>query len=495
MALKGTTNEEKIWNFLKAKGLNDYGAAGLLGNLYAESALRPNNLENSGERRLGYTDESYTAAVDAGTYTGFVRDAAGYGIAQWTYWSRKEGLLAFTKAAGTSIGDLETQLGFLWKELSEGYKAVLNVLKTATSLRQASDKVLTDFERPADQSETARARRASYGQKYLDQFAGKAQPAAPAPAPAGKVTAAALIAIAQAELGYREKASNSQLDNKTANAGSANFTKYSRDLAAAGYYNGNKQGFAWCDVFVDWCFLQLCGGDAVKAQQVECQSGDLGAGCKYSMQYYQKAGRLCTTPQVGDQIFFQSGGEISHTGIVETVNGTSITTIEGNSSDSVARRSYKTSDPYIKAYGRPRYDGSAVAQTPTGTTPKPAQTAETVYTVVAGDTLSGIAAKYGTTYQKLAAYNGISNPDLIRVGQKIKIPGTSAEIKVGDVVQFAGGPHYVSSDAKTSAASPKPGPAKVTAIKAGAPHPFHVVHTTGASTVYGWVDADRLTRS
>ena len=50
----------------------------------------------------------------------------------------------------------------------------------------------------------------------------------------------------------------------------------------------------------------------------------------------------------------------------------------------------------------------------------PAQ--DTVYTVKAGDTLSGIAAKYGTTYQALAEYNGISNPNLIYVGQKIRIP-------------------------------------------------------------------------
>ena len=49
---------------------------------------------------------------------------------------------------------------------------------------------------------------------------------------------------------------------------------------------------------------------------------------------------------------------------------------------------------------------------------------ETVYTVKSGDTLGQIAAKYNTTYQKLAEYNGISNPNLIHVGQKIKIPGT-----------------------------------------------------------------------
>ena len=83
-----------------------------MGNLYAESALNPKNLQNSYEKKLGHTDESYTAAVDNGTYGNFVRDRAGYGLAQWTYWSRKEALLAFARSKGRSIGDLEMQLDF-----------------------------------------------------------------------------------------------------------------------------------------------------------------------------------------------------------------------------------------------------------------------------------------------------------------------------------------------------------------------------------------------
>ena len=83
------TTEEKIWSYLKEQGLSDAGAAGLMGNLYAESGLSPTNLQNTYEKKLGYTDVTYTAAVDSGAYTNFVRDSAGYGLAQWTYWSRK----------------------------------------------------------------------------------------------------------------------------------------------------------------------------------------------------------------------------------------------------------------------------------------------------------------------------------------------------------------------------------------------------------------------
>ena len=170
--LNGSTNEERIWNYLAAAGLNACGAAGLTGNLYAESGLSPTNLQNTYEKSLGMTDAQYTAAVDAGTYTNFARDSAGYGLAQWTYWSRKQNLHDFAKSAGKSVGDLEMQLAFLLKELAS--YGLLNALKTASSVKAASDIILTQFEKPADQSETAKTKRAEYGQTYYEKYARKA---------------------------------------------------------------------------------------------------------------------------------------------------------------------------------------------------------------------------------------------------------------------------------------------------------------------------------
>lgn len=171
MALIGKNNEEKIWNYLKSKGFNNYGIAGIMGNLYAESGLRPNNLQNTYEKKLGYTDDNYTIAVDNNTYSNFVRDSAGYGLAQWTYWSRKQNLLDFAKSQNKSIGDLEMQLDFLYKELSEGYKTVFNVCKNAKSVLEASNAMLLQYERPANQSESVQTKRASYGQVYYDKYA------------------------------------------------------------------------------------------------------------------------------------------------------------------------------------------------------------------------------------------------------------------------------------------------------------------------------------
>ena len=166
----GSEDQKMIWDFLVSKIGNEYGAAGLMGNLYAECALRSNNLQQTYEKSLGYTDETYTAGVDNGTYTNFVRDSAGYGLAQWTYWSRKEMLLNFANEAKKSIGDCQMQLDFLWYELSKNYKSTLEALKNATSVREASDVVLHKYEAPADQSEAVEIKRAGYGQKYYDKF-------------------------------------------------------------------------------------------------------------------------------------------------------------------------------------------------------------------------------------------------------------------------------------------------------------------------------------
>lgn len=190
-------------------------------------------------------------------------------------------------------------------------------------------------------------------------------------------TASELIKIAEAEVGYLEKETNKNLDGKTENAGDANYTKYARDLYAAGYYNGNKNGFAWCDVFVDWLFYQLCGKDRKKAEHMICQTGDCGAGCDFSAGYYRNAGRFYTSPQPGDQIFFGAPGNESHTGIVYKVDGAYVYTIEGNTSGAsgvvangggVFKKSYSRSYSKIVGYGRPRYNESPVVNNEPGET-------------------------------------------------------------------------------------------------------------------------------
>ena len=154
----------------KALNNNVYGTCALMGNLQAESGLKSTNLQNSFQNKLGYNDESYTQAVDNGKYVNFVRDSAGYGLAQWTYWTRKQNLLNYAKQNGKSIGDADMQIDFLLWELQTGYKHVFNCLKNAADIRTASDVVLKQFERPANQSEAACAYRASLGEAIYDEL-------------------------------------------------------------------------------------------------------------------------------------------------------------------------------------------------------------------------------------------------------------------------------------------------------------------------------------
>ena len=168
----------------------------------------------------------------------------------------------------------------------------------------------------------------------------------------------AVIELAEAEVGYHEKASNAQLDDPAGNSGGSNWTKYARDLdAIQDYYNGPKNGYAWCDVFVDWLFVTIFGPELGRLMLYQPPLS-AGAGCLYSAGYYKSANAFHrTNPRPGDQIFFSySAGEYSHTGIVVDVNGDTITTIEGNTSDSVGRRTYEASNRTIAGYGTPNWE-------------------------------------------------------------------------------------------------------------------------------------------
>ena len=164
-------NARRIWDGLSLGINNPYAVAGIMGNLYAESSLNPNNLTSNGNKTLGMTDAEYTAAVDNGTYTAdqFANDGYAYGLAQWCYRTRKAALLAHVKKLGASIGDLAAQISFLLAELLT-YKSVWNAITNATSVQEASDAVLLGYEKPANQSDSVKRLRASYGQKYFDLY-------------------------------------------------------------------------------------------------------------------------------------------------------------------------------------------------------------------------------------------------------------------------------------------------------------------------------------
>lgn len=155
---KVNMNVKEIYKYFLGKSLTNEGVAGLLGNLNAESGLRANNIQNSYEKKIGMNDEQYCDAVNSGEYSKdkFVNDKIGMGLAQWTYYSRKQKLYEYAESIGHCIDSTEMQVEFLYKELCESYGSVLKVLKSSHNLRECSDCVLTQFEKPANQSDAVK---------------------------------------------------------------------------------------------------------------------------------------------------------------------------------------------------------------------------------------------------------------------------------------------------------------------------------------------------
>ena len=155
-------NEEKIWNFLYRKTHNVYGIAALMGNLMAESSLNPKCV-------TGSKDPDYIQKADSGKID-FVYDGHAFGLAQWCYRTRKEGLLYYAQSLGKSVGDIDVQLDYMWNELKNSYKTAYNAILNCKNIREASDIIMLKYEKPANTSETMKQRRADYGQKFFNMF-------------------------------------------------------------------------------------------------------------------------------------------------------------------------------------------------------------------------------------------------------------------------------------------------------------------------------------
>lgn len=339
MKATGSSTERTIWNYFRCRGFSPAGVAGLMGNLYAESGLNPINLQNTYEKRLGLTDAEYTAAVDSGNYSNFVRDSAGYGLAQWTYWSRKEAMLNYARKTGASIGDLMLQLDFMFQEL-KGYAAVYEVLRTARTVQEASNIVLTKYERPANQSAAVKAKRASYGQAYYDYYTTNTSTGEEDDMNMRKK----VVEIAQSWVGKNEKDGSHRSIIDLYN---------SHTPLARGYKV--KYTDAWCATTVS--AVAIAAG-CTDVMPTECSCGNM-------IKLYQSMERWKEddgyVPSPGDVIFYDwddSGagddtGWPEHVGIVEACDGKSITVIEGNYSDSVKRRYIEVNSRYIRGFGIP----------------------------------------------------------------------------------------------------------------------------------------------
>lgn len=156
-----------IYAKLIAAGLTHEGACGLMGNMQAESTLKA-NIAQRGMTAL--SDEEYTKQTDSYpvSQARFVYDGVGYGLCQWTYWSRKNALLLFAQARSVSVGNEEMQVDFCISELKNDYPGLWALLCSVTDIYTAASEVCTVYERPAVNNITVRA-------GYANQLANRAK--------------------------------------------------------------------------------------------------------------------------------------------------------------------------------------------------------------------------------------------------------------------------------------------------------------------------------
>lgn len=170
--------ELEIYRLCLGLGMTPAGAAGCTANIMAESAGRPNNVED----RSGISDATYTERVDKGTNESFATDRYGYGLCQWTLPSRKKALLAFARQRGVSIGDADMQLQFMAQEMRQSYNYVWGVLTGTDDPVHAGYVMCKFYEIPAN-TEASAQRRATNARSVFDRCSGTATEAPKADAP------------------------------------------------------------------------------------------------------------------------------------------------------------------------------------------------------------------------------------------------------------------------------------------------------------------------
>ena len=160
-------SKETIYSYLRQGGLSHNGACAMMGNMYCESLLKSDNVED----RCSMSDAEYTKAVDTGAISGyqFARDSFGYGLVQWTYWSRKDELWKLTVGKGISVADEQTQCQFCIAELIRDYKYLYEFITEDCDLYSATSRICKEYERPAVNNVDARyAKAKEYANAFKD---------------------------------------------------------------------------------------------------------------------------------------------------------------------------------------------------------------------------------------------------------------------------------------------------------------------------------------
>ena len=189
-------SKETIYSYLRQGGLSHNGACAVMGNMYCESLLKSDNVED----RCSRSDAEYTNLVNTGVIScyEFARDSFGYGLCQWTYWSRKEELWKRTVNQNISVADEMVQCEFCIAELKRDYKFLYAFLCEDCDLYSATSRVCKEYERPAVNNVETRYAKAK---EYAESISPSPSPEPAPPTPSGESAEITVRVLRKGDLG------------------------------------------------------------------------------------------------------------------------------------------------------------------------------------------------------------------------------------------------------------------------------------------------------
>lgn len=494
-------------------GLTKEGTCSLMSMVKGESNFNPYNLEDKYNKSLGMTDEQYVARVDNGTYTEFVSDHAGFGLAQHTFPDRKRDMLGFSKQYGGSIGDYKMQTDFILWELYNKYRSIWNKLITSHDLQELTWLLIDEWERPADKNDAMRVRYV-YALGYYNVVK-DADDSALFDEPKKeeddgtrgvieKYTQAAVMIADDNSHGYSQANRwgpdydcSSLVITVVQYAGvpvkdrGATYTGNMRKVfLASGFTDvtrqcnlGNGNGMQYGDILlndVNHAAIYLGEGRIVHARSSEGNSlqGDQSGNEIRTQQYYNYPWNI---------VMRYTGGKVLNTPTT-SLNGD----VSAHDSNVVLLRkgskgaNVKVLQEKLIQLG---YDvGPDGADGDFGDNTAKAlmqfqQEHDLEVDGVFGPLTFEVMKNAGKTASTSAAVQSKPAQESTAGGVKVK---------VGTVVKFTGDRCYKTSNGDAYKTC-KPGKARVTVIKPAAKHPYYLIRLLlGGSTVYGWVDADAI---
>lgn len=332
----------KAYTAYTAFGLTPEGACGLMGNQFSESmGFMANKLEllcmkRYKEKGKIYTDISYTQAVDSGKisraeFLSPMGKHYGYGLVQWTTSERKAGLYDRAKKQGVSIADEDLQIEYVLWELKNRFPKVLQKLKTTKSVQEASDYVLQYYEQP-NGWQSMKKTRASYGQTYYKELAGKDK------------------SMGINNIITKERTYGNQPYMETGN----NHQKFSDIVNGVGLAGCQDQ--PWCATYQFALEVEEFGKETALKHWNMTEKNYCGYSCFSTESMFRNAGKVGSVPKVGALVIFKH----SHMGRVLSVDSKNkmFECGEGNTSnkkfdrngDSCAVKTYSWSEYKIKSF-------------------------------------------------------------------------------------------------------------------------------------------------